>query len=88
MTTSRLKSDGKPMRALRVLASASKPMLEQQVHAEAKVSFTDTTYFHGALRTLVSYGFARVKGPRGGQEYAITNSGRAYLKKREEGSGV
>lgn len=74
-----LRPDGKPMRALRVLAMACEPLHEDDVWRQARRPF-DMSMWHAPLRTLVERGLAERTGRRGGYRYSITDAGREALR--------
>lgn len=77
-----LRPEGKPMRALRVLATdpphGPSGFYELDVHTRASRR-GGTSMWHAALATLVSHGWAERHGKPGGYRWTITDEGRAEL---------
>ena len=75
-----LKSDGKPMRALRYLATQTRPVYEADVWAALSWRPKgENIYWGDALRTLYKRGLAERHGEPGGFSYTITDAGRDVL---------
>lgn len=78
-----LRPNGKPMRALRVLAAKSdeaNPLTEGDVWRLCKADDFDCTTWHAPLATLVKRGLAKRTGRPGGYQWWITDEGKAALE--------
>lgn len=73
--------NGRPMRALRALATttAFERLTEEGVWRLAVRHGDPDSTWHRALATLVKRGLAIRTGPRGGYEWYITSTGRGVL---------
>ena len=83
-----LRPNGKPMRALRVLAGPGpherhglSGFYELDIHTRASRNGSTGTW-HAALATLVNRGWAARRGEPGGYRWTITDEGRAELARQ------